>query len=162
MVVCGPPGVGKSLIARAAADAVGAAVLRTDIVRQDLFEDPGYTDEEVRRVYADLRERARERLATGESVALDGTYRSVPLRDAVAETARSLDAPAAFLRVTCPESVVRERIAARTEDPSEAEFEDYRSIAAAFEPLERDHHAIDNSGTVERTEQQVHEALEGY
>ncbi len=159
VVVCGPPGVGKSLVARTAAEELGATVLRTDIVRQDLFEDPGYTDEEVRRVYAELRERARERLAAGESVVLDGTYRSVTLRDGVASVAEDVGTPAVFLRVTCPESVVRERIAARTDDPSEAEFEDYRSIAAEFEPLERDHHAIDNSGTVERTERQVREAL---
>lgn len=161
VVVCGPPGVGKSLAARTAADVVGAGVLRTDVVRQDLFEDPGYTDEEVRRVYAAMRERARERLATGESVVLDGTYRSVALRNAVAETAEALGVPAVFLRVTCPDPVVRERIAARTDDPSEAEFEDYRSIAAEFDPLKRDHHVIDNAGTVERTERQVREALEG-
>lgn len=159
VVVCGPPGVGKSLVARTAADAVGGAVLRTDVVRQDLFEDPGYTDEEVRRVYAECRERASERLAAGESVVLDGTYRSVALRDGVARVAGEAGVRAVFLRVTCPESVVRERITARTDDPSEAEFEDYRSIAAEFEPLERGHHAVDNSGTVERTERQVREAL---
>lgn len=159
VVVCGPPGVGKSLVARTAAGAVGAAVLRTDVVRQDLFDDPGYTDEEVEQVYAEMRDRARERLTAGESVVLDGTYRSVALRDAVAGVAEPLGLPTVFLRVTCPESVVRERITARTDDPSEAEFDDYRTIAAEFEPLERDHHAIDNSGTVEQTEQQVRTAL---
>ena len=159
VVVCGPPGVGKSLVARTAADAVGARVLRTDVVRQDLFDDPGYTDEEVSRVYAEMRDRARERLAAGEPVVLDGTYRSVGLRDAVAAVAEDLGVPSVFLRVTCPESVVRERMAARTDDPSEAEFEDYRAIAAEFEPLERDHHAVDNAGSVEETERQVREAL---
>jgi len=161
VVVCGPPGVGKSLVARTAAGELGAAVLRTDVVRQDLFEDPGYTDAEVRQVYVAMRKRARDRLTAGESVVLDGTYRSVALRDAVAGIADELGVPAVFLRVTCPEEVVRERIAARTDDPSEAEFEDYRAIAAEFEPLERDHHAIDNAGSVERTERQVREALDG-
>lgn len=159
VVVCGPPGVGKSLVARTAGDHVDGVVLRTDVVRQDLFENPGYTDEEVRRVYAELRERARERLAAGESVVLDGTYRSVGLRDRVARVAEEAGVPVVFLRVTCPVSVVRERIAARTDDPSEAGFEDYRSIAAEFEPLERDHRVIDNAGAVERTERQVREAL---
>ena len=162
VVVCGPPGVGKSLVARTAADIVDADVLRTDVVRQDLFEEPRYTDEAVRRVDAEMRARARERLAAGESVVLDGTYRSVALRDAVAGLAGELGVPAVFLRVTCPGSVVRERIAARTGDPSEAEFEDYRTIAAEFEPLERDHHAIDNAGSVERTERQVREVLGGH
>ncbi len=160
VVVCGPPGVGKSLVARTAADAVGGAVLRTDVVRQDLFEEPRYTDEAVERVYAELHDRARERLAAGESVVLDGTYRSADLRDAATGVAEDLGVPSAVLRVSCPESVVRERIAARTNDPSEAEFEDYRTIAAEFEPLERDHHVVDNAGSAERTEQRVREALD--
>jgi len=159
VVVCGPPGVGKSLVARTAAGELDAAVLRTDVARQDLFEAPSYTDEEVRRVYAELRDRARERLAAGESVVLDGTYRSVALRDAVTGLAEDLGVPALFLRVTCPASVVRERIAARIDDPSEAEFEDYRAIATEFEPLERPHAVVDNAGTVEGTERQVREAL---
>jgi predicted kinase len=162
VAVCGPPGVGKSLVARTAADAVGGAVLRTDIVRQDLFDDPGYTDREVECVYAEMCDRARERLAAGTSVVLDGTHRSVALREAVAGVGEALERPAVFLRVTCPASAVRDRIAARTDDPSEAEFEDYRAIAAEFEPIERGHHVIDNAGTVERTRQQVCTALEGF
>jgi shikimate kinase len=34
IVVCGLPGVGKSTVARAIADAVDGEVLRTDVIRQ--------------------------------------------------------------------------------------------------------------------------------
>lgn len=159
VVVCGPPGVGKTLVARTAAEELDGVVLRTDVVRQELFDEPEYTDEAVRRVYAELRDRARQRLADGEPVVLDGTYRSTELRGAAVDTAAEQDVPVTLLRVTCEESVVRERIAARTDDPSEAEFEDHRTIAAAFEPVERPHHAIDNSGSVAETERQVTAAL---
>jgi predicted kinase len=158
VVVCGPPGVGKSSVARAVADHLDAAVYRTDVVRKELFETPAYTTTETEQVYAAVLDRARTRLADGGRAVLDGTYREARFRVAVAEAAESVGATHTFVRVTCEEPVVRERIAGR-DGVSDATFENYLDIREGFEPLEAAHVTVDNSGPLERTRRQVAEAL---
>ncbi|MFB6177910.1 MAG: AAA family ATPase, partial [Halobaculum sp.] len=51
VVVCGPPGVGKTTVASEAADQVDGTVLRTDVVRKDLFPEPTYDEAETEAVY---------------------------------------------------------------------------------------------------------------
>ena len=54
---------------------------RTDVVRQDLFPEPTYTDEERHAVYGALFDRARSRLDRGASVVLDGTFAATTHRE---------------------------------------------------------------------------------
>jgi predicted kinase len=155
VVVCGLPGVGKTAVARTAADALGGEVLRTDVVRKELFEAPEYTDEEERRVYAELISRARERVADGRAVVLDGTFYRRRYRRDAAGAADELDAAFDLLRVDCDQEVVRERIAAREGDESDADFEVHRMYRDLFEAVERDHVAVDNSADLAATRRQV-------
>lgn len=154
-VVCGPPGVGKSTAAAAAAEHLDAALLRTDLVRKELFEEPGYDARETERTYAALFDRARRRLAAGEAVVLDGTFRRRDQRDRAAEAAAAEGARFRLVRVTCEPAVVRERVRAREGDPSDADVDVYESVRAAFEPVERDHAVVDNSGSQADTRRQV-------
>jgi len=154
VVVCGLPGVGKSTVARAVADRLGAARLRTDVVRKELFDDPGYTDGETAAVYDELLSRARDRLLEGESIVLDGTFKR---RDRRVE-ARDLAARFRLLRVECEESVVERRIVER-DGVSDADLEVHRQFRERFEPVEMDHVVVDNSGSEAETRRQVVEAL---
>lgn len=155
VVVCGPPGVGKSTVAGLVADRLDAARLRTDVVRRDVVPDPAYTDRERRRVYDELFERARTALTAGKSVVLDGTFQYRSVRDRAAGLAEERDVAFDLVRVTCDEATVRARLAERTDDPSDADFDAYRTIRRAFDPVERDHLTVDNSGSFERTTEQV-------
>lgn len=65
VVVCGLPGTGKTTVATEVADRVGGRLLRTDVVRKDLVDDPDYTDAETRRVYDELLDRAERTLGRG-------------------------------------------------------------------------------------------------
>lgn len=160
VVVCGPPGVGKSTAAAAAGEQLDAALLRTDVVRKELFEEPDYDARETERTYAALLSRAGDRLAAGDSVVLDGTFRRRGQRDRAAETAADEGARFRLLRVTCEPAVVRERVRAREGDPSDADIDVYESVRAAFQPVDREHATVDNSGSRADTRRQVLAALE--
>lgn len=160
VVVCGLPGVGKSRVARAIGDWLSATVYRTDEVRADLFAEQTYDRAETRQVYAELLDRALATVDAGGRAVLDGTYREETFRTAVAEAAGDRGLGPLFLRVECAEAVACERIAARTDDASDAGVEDYYRVREAFESLSRTHETVDNSGDWDRTRKQVCGALD--
>jgi len=159
VVVCGLPGVGKTTVAEDVAERVDGRLLRTDVVRKELFPDPEYTAAEARRVYAEMFERARETIERGRNVVLDGTFRDERDRDRAAELSESLDAEFRLVKVECAESVVRERIRQREDDASDADFDVYAMYRDRFDPISGDHVTVDNSDGIEETAEQVAEVF---
>ena len=155
IVFCGLPGVGKSTASGYAAEQLNATRYRTDEVRQSLFENPEYTPEEMQQTYEELFSRVRNALESGADVVVDATFNQASHRERARTVADDADASLTFVRVTCPERVVIDRINRRQDDPSDADVSVYREHRDAFEPLECDHIRIDNSATVARTHQQV-------
>lgn len=155
VVVCGPPGVGKTTVSDGIVDRIGGRLLRTDVVRREVTPDPEYTEAERKRVYDELFARGRAAIRRGENVVLDGTFQFRETR----ERARGLadDEGAAFraVKVECAESVVADRIAARTDDESDADVAVHRQIREAFDPLSGEYVTVDNSETLARTERQI-------
>lgn len=148
VLVGGVSGSGKSTLARPLADALGAELLRSDVVRQELRTGQGrlagrvrtqgdetsagrgsalgYSTGAVDEVYAEMLGRAAGSLAQGRSVVLDATWLE-PRRRAEAETV-AVDAYAELVEISC--TADREELARRiTEraragsDPSEATVE---------------------------------------
>jgi predicted kinase len=158
-VVCGLPGVGKTTVSTELAERTGYELLRSDVVRADVVEDPSYTPEEIRRVYDELFGRARRRLAADGGAVLDATFGRAALRDRAATVADEADVPVRFVAVECEPAVVRERIAAREDDASDADFSVYREHRETFEPLTCPHTVVDNSGGLAATRRQVAELL---
>jgi predicted kinase len=144
-VVCGAPGVGKTTVSGLLADRLGADRLRTDVVRKELFEDPTYTDTESDRVYAALFDRAAERLP--RPVVLDGTFHERRRRDRARSLASANGTGCRLVHVVCGPAVVRERIADREDDASDADHEIARQIRAAFESVREPPTVVDNSGS---------------
>ncbi|WP_276259656.1 AAA family ATPase [Haloglomus litoreum] len=158
-VVCGLPGVGKTTVSRHLADREGYDLLRSDVVRADVVEDPSYTEAEIRRVYDELFARARERLERDGGAVLDATFGREDYRERAATVAGDCGVDVRFVMVECDPAVVRERIAAREDDASDADFSVYREHRDAFEPLSRPHAVVDNSGGREATREQVDELV---
>jgi hypothetical protein len=159
VALCGPPGVGKTTVAGLVAAHIDAEVHRSDVVRSDLRGDgaePTYSAAETERVYRALCDRGRESLRAGRSAVLDATFRRRRHREAVASRFPS----ASFVRVTCAEAVVADRLADRTDDASDADYEVYLDLRESFEPLERDADVVDNSGTERETAAQVRALFE--
>lgn len=158
---CGLPGVGKSTASGYAAEQCAVPRYRSDEVRKSLFEDPSYTDAEIERTYEELLSRARAELARGESVVVDATFNSTAYREMAAETAHDVGAEVLFVRVTCSHEIVRERIRAREGNLSDADVAVYEEHRAAFDPFERAHVVVDNSGSVEATYEQIDRQVVG-
>lgn len=146
VVVCGLPGVGKTTVARTITERKGARLIRTDVVRKELFPEPEYTKAEEQAVYTELLSRAAGTLRAGQSVVLDGTFYDATYRGQAEEVAAECEVRMRMVHVTCEECVVEERIRAREGDESDATFEIHQRFREKFDPIERDHVTVDNSG----------------
>lgn len=159
-VVCGLPGVGKTTVARRVAAHVDGEVLRTDVIRKELFGDPEYTDAETEAVYAELIDRARERAADGDAVVLDATFADARFRADAREAGERAAGSFDLVEVECDEAVVERRIE-RRDGISDADFDVYLHFRDAFDRIEADHVTVDNSGDEAETFAQVDAAFGG-
>lgn len=141
IITCGLPGVGKTTIARQIAAERDATILRSDVVRKEVFPNPSYSSDETEMVYDELLVRAAEILP--EAVVLDATFRRQRHRDMAVALAERLDVDYEIVKVECDEEVVRERIESRTGDASDADFSVYKEVE--FEPLTREATIVDNT-----------------
>ena len=108
--ITGPPGSGKSAIARAAAEQILAlgervTVLELDAIRKKITPDPRYTDTERDLVYRALAYMAATLVEAGVPVIVDATAH----RRAWREAARSVIPRFAEVQLSCPLDVCRER-----------------------------------------------------
>lgn len=159
-VVCGLPGVGKTTVAERVAARVGGEVLRTDVIRKELFDDPEYTEGETEAVYAELIDRARDRVVDGDAVVLDATFADARFRAEVREMGERVAGSFDLVAVECDEPVVERRIE-RRDGLSDADFEVYLHFKDAFDRIETDHVVVDNSGDETETFAQVDGAFGG-
>lgn len=157
-VVCGLPGVGKSTVSRAIADRLPATVLRTDVIRKELFADPQYTTAESVAVYDTLLTRAFDHLDVGESVVLDATFKTSERRIQARDLAAQVGARFRLVYVACDEAVLERRIRER-DGVSDADFDVHIEFRDRFEPVELDHVVIDNSSSKAATEDRVARAF---
>ena len=157
-VVCGLPGVGKTTVAKRVAGHVDGEILRTDVIRKELFDDPEYSEAETEAVYAELIRRARDRVASGSSVVLDATFADARFRDDVREVGDRVADEFDLLEVECDETVVERRIE-RRDGISDADFEIHLHFKELFDRIESEHVVVDNSGTEAETFAQVDAAF---
>ncbi len=125
VVMMGFSGAGKSTMAGDLAMALSADRIATDAVRAALAEgsapmaagwgEGAYASGWDDRVYGRLFGLARERLAAGRPVVLDGTFLHPSRRAQAAALARERGVPLLVVHVTCDETVVLRRLADRAE-----------------------------------------------
>ncbi|MGA5544856.1 AAA family ATPase [Mycobacterium sp. NPDC051198] len=132
VIVGGGPGTGKTTLAHGLAEQVAARVISTDDVRREL-QDRGvldgaagilneglYSTENVTAVYEAVLDKARQTLAMGQSVILDGTWRDPGLRRRAREMAAGQNCPTVELACTVPLDEAKQRIVQRQVTNSDA------------------------------------------
>jgi len=160
VVVCGLPGVGKTTVAERIADHLDGEIVRTDVIRKELFDDPTYGDAETEAVYAELIDRARDRVAGGDAVVLDATFADARFRADARRAGERVADGFALVEVACDERVVERRIE-RRDGISDADFDVHLHFKQRFDRIETDHVVVDNSGDQAETFAQVDAAFGG-
>ena len=128
VAIGGLSGSGKSTLATALAPAIGARVLRSDVIRKRLFgvapetrlPAHAYAAEISRLVYETLRQRATAALASGYSVIIDAVSLKPEERQSFVAAANAAAVPFSGLWLAAPGSVMEARLRARRHDASDA------------------------------------------
>jgi predicted kinase len=156
IIVCGLQGTGKTVVATKIAEKTDAVLLRTDVIRKELFPHPTYGKEEIESIYDEMFGRAKKLLVDERTVILDATFAEKHNRHRAKKIADEAGSQFKMVEVICPdEEIIRERLKKRTEDESDAQYEQYLNYKKIFEPITGKHIIIDNTGTLEETEKQI-------
>jgi predicted kinase len=158
VVVGGIIASGKSTVAEALAARLGARLLVADDLRDEIAETgrpearlPGFWKE----LYPRLLERAERCLAQGDSVVLDGTFRSRRLRAAARELARRQGAAFRFVECRAEPEVCRARLSLRGGEDEVAGWRELfdHFVAELWEPVDElspdEHRVLDTTGCLE-------------
>ena len=132
VAIGGLSGSGKSTVAAAVAGAIGPAagarVLRSDVIRKQLFQVPpeqalpaeSYTAEVSKRVYAEIEVRATRALQSGQTVIIDAVSAMPEERDAFERLARSCGVTFSGVWLDVAPATMQTRIGTRAADASDA------------------------------------------
>lgn len=132
IIVGGGPGTGKTTLARALAERLGAEVISTDDVRQELtaageitgrpgaYNEGLYSPANVAAVYDAVLRRASLALTEGRSVILDGTWRDDDQRERARAMAATAHCPVVELACTVALADAEARISRRVGSASQA------------------------------------------
>jgi aminoglycoside phosphotransferase family enzyme/predicted kinase len=157
LLVGGLPGTGKSTLSRALAEQAGFEVVRSDEVRKELAGVPYtvldrsiYTPEWSNRTYIECWRRAGRGLFEGRRVIVDATFGKEHRRRKFLKGARSMGVPAALLICRADRETVRQRLAQRRGDVSDADWAVYEEAERNWDPLESDGMMIDSEEGVEK------------
>ncbi len=157
ILMAGLPASGKSTLAKALARKIRATVLRTDLVRKQLFEKPTYSREEKLLVYK-VTFLIAEYLARAKvNVILDGTFYKRELRNKVYQIGKKTRTKVFVVECCAPEAVIKERMERRKlrGSLSDADFEVYKKISREFEPIQRPHIIVDSSRSIKENVSEV-------
>lgn len=128
--------------------------LRSDVMRKRLaglgplessHSAPGqgiYQPDQTRATYQALAQQAEMLLGAGHSVLIDATFLERPYRDLLREVARRQGASFQLVTFQVPPEILRQRIVARKQGPSEANLAVLERQLASSKPLDPDEEAI--------------------
>lgn len=140
LLVAGLPGSGKSRLAAGLADSAGFSVIRSDVVRKELTAAEGrrdsiYSPEWNDRTYAECLRRARPLLFEGHRVLVDATFRDEQKRRLFLDAAVECGVPSAMLLCHAEPDTIRQRLASRRGDASDADWAVHLQLATSWEEI---------------------------
>jgi predicted kinase len=155
VLIMGLPGSGKSFFASRLAEVLHADYISSDRLRRNMFTKITYSAQEKERVYDEMLLHMRQSLKHNKSVVVDATFYKNGIREKFrSEIGES--GSMVFIEVIAPESLIKERLMQAREE-SDADFEIYKMIHAAWEPYEEKHLVLHSSN--ENIEIMLQEAI---
>lgn len=150
IVLVGLPGSGKSHFAREIKRRIPAVILDSDALRQALFAEPQHTKKEHARLFPAIHALMARLLERGVTIIVDATNLKEANRKPFYTIAEGHGAKLVLVRVWAPNSVIRQRMAARdaganTADRSTATLAVFERMLADAEPILRRHISVDTS-----------------
>lgn len=130
VAVCGLPAVGKSTIAQLLSNRLDRDVLRSDVVRKQLYDEPTYSHQETIEVYETMAAMAYDH--GWENTIIDATFSKQQYRAIMDSVGDVL-----FVHVKCHPDITRERLRNREDDPSDADVEVYEAMRSEFDLFKR-------------------------
>lgn len=157
-LICGLPGVGKTLFAKELARRIGAEYLSSDSIRIKALEKRTYSEEEKGMVYGLMAEEAEMLLQQGKSVILDATFYLEKFRNLMRRAAEENNVQLNIIECVLDEAELKRRIEKRGKEKteSEADFEVYLSVKKEYEAIKAEHLVID---TALRLDQNLEKAI---
>ena len=148
-VICGLPAAGKTTVAKMLAKLFSLVILRSDVVRKELFnlspvesqdlpfEEGIYSKEATALVYGKLLMQAQEEIKKGGSIILDATFSRCHQRDEALRLARDLDANIIFVECMASNETLKKRLSIRDSSRtiSDARLRHFQKFRARFEPI---------------------------
>lgn len=138
IIVFGLPGSGKSYFASRLAKKLGAIYVNSDELRMKLLAVRNYTDAEKLFVYDQMLKAMTEAITKKKPIVLDATFYREAIRTKFEQAAYGYQEQIIYIEVTAAEELVAERVS-RPRKHSEADFDIYLKLKAAFEPLQQEH-----------------------
>ncbi|HET6585623.1 MAG TPA: AAA family ATPase [Nannocystaceae bacterium] len=147
VLVAGLPGTGKSRLAADLERVAGMTWIRADAVRKQLagLDDRGgepaaidggiYPPAWNDRTYGECLAIAQRVLAAGGRALVDASFKEDPRRRDFIALARRMGVPVRILCCRASEAIVRERLAVRRDDPSDADWTVYEHARRTWDPF---------------------------
>lgn len=151
ILTCGLTGTGKSTIAAAIAERLGAALIRSDVLRKEIagisshhddkagFGEGIYSEDYFERTYNLLFEKGRLLLEKGKLVILDASFKKKRYRLEARRIAEDMGTPFLLIECICSDEEARRRLDIRNADKSDisdGRWEIYVAQKADFETVD--------------------------
>lgn len=141
VLVSGLPGTGKSTLARCIAEQAHFEVLRSDVIRKEIFpvvqnsrsSPEVYSHDGTQRVYNECLSRAAEHLRHGGRVIVDATFQREDERQRFLQLAIDHGCRSVWLECIASPEITKQRIEARHGDASDADWPVHQLVKSRWE-----------------------------
>jgi len=148
IAVSGLPGTGKTYLCNRLAERLPVLLLESDALSKTLFQVPGYSTTESKKLFKTIYLLIERLLKKGVSLVLDATNLTENNREYLYSIADRFHVKLILMQVYASPKIVRERLEKRAEEKgnnSDADWAVYNKMKLSAERIWRNHRLVDTS-----------------